>query len=51
MDVAAPYLAACLGAIFKGGEKLVDATEPPRGTTATTTHPASKRHTKPSESG
>ena len=25
MDVAAPYLAACLGAIFKGGEKLVDA--------------------------
>jgi hypothetical protein len=25
MDVAAPYLAACLGRIFKGGEKLVDA--------------------------
>ena len=25
MDVAAPYLAACLGPIFKGGEKLVDA--------------------------
>ena len=25
MDVAVPYLAACLGRIFKGGEKLVDA--------------------------